>query len=257
MGRPFIDNDNCIGCYLCMEVCGVDAIYIANISIGVGNEEMLHKGYNIHIDDTKCIETGLCASVCDYWAIYTVHDDDPRLPPPKPGGGGGGGGGTPFPPPPPKKECTEHINRLQDQLSYVNQNYFGIEKLRNLSSDLGVVSDLKKLQEESIIKLIKSTGGVITPVDSNLITWGKIGKSIGKVGYLAVAFDAYDTIVAISDGNSDDVWLPLGKTLLGISAIVASGPMGLVFTGVSLGIAIYDSTKTDEENRKLEQCLTN
>ena len=64
---------------------------------------------------------------------------------------------------------------------------------------------------------------------------------MGKVAAVGTVLQGVSTIVAFSDGEiTNEDWTNLGLTLLGAAGFIP-GPIGLIATGISVGIAIYDS----------------
>jgi NAD-dependent dihydropyrimidine dehydrogenase PreA subunit len=62
--QPEINEDNCNGCQICVEICPMGAIKISNIDL---EREDDNKRYVI--DEERCIGCGLCASNCEQEAV--------------------------------------------------------------------------------------------------------------------------------------------------------------------------------------------
>jgi len=60
LGTPYVDQDKCRGCGVCLKHCGSDAIYI--------------EGRKAHIDADKCAGCGRCIGNCNFDAIRAVED---------------------------------------------------------------------------------------------------------------------------------------------------------------------------------------
>ncbi len=60
LGTPYVDQDKCRGCGVCLKHCGSDAIYI--------------EGKKAHIDADKCAGCGRCIGNCNFDAIRAVED---------------------------------------------------------------------------------------------------------------------------------------------------------------------------------------
>ncbi len=59
-GKPYVDQDACIGCGICAKICAHDAPQIANGKCG--------------IDHDKCVGCGRCIGVCPKDAVQPAHD---------------------------------------------------------------------------------------------------------------------------------------------------------------------------------------
>lgn len=102
---------------------------------------------------------------------------------------------------------------------------------------LGLADGIKSLNAAAIKSLVTSVGGEMTSDVHNIIKGAPLLSSIAAVG---TVIDGLDTVVAFSDGEiTNDDWIQLGQTIIGVASFIP-GPIGLIATGISVGMAIYD-----------------
>jgi len=162
---------------------------------------------------------------------YDPYDD---------GGGSGGGGGGSDPAPPADDAPTASTQDAVD-LANGDATQADMDQLTNKMSDaatvLGLTASAQGLKTDALADIVQRTTGA-TATDVRGLTVA--GKAYGIVG---VAFGAVDVYYGFSDGNisNSDILNAVGLGF-GVASLVASGPIGLAFGAVSLGIAIYSAT---------------
>lgn len=231
-----INFDSCIVCTQCEPECPDNAIRIAHGSIDVGDGPTHGNDY-LRIYPERCTLCGECANVCPTDALQFLERLIPPPPPPDDEGGGGGGGN-----PTPDKfkkfkdfyQSAQPIKRSQADEFFLNHN---VKSFENVVNAVGMANGVQSLNHTAINALITATGGV---AGSDVLDVVK-SSGLGKMAVVGVAYNVVKTVLVFSDGEiTGDDWKQLGTTLLGVAGF-ASGPVGWIATGVSLGISIFNA----------------
>jgi ferredoxin len=220
MARMKIDGDACIECGLCEYECPWGAIEMnASSYISVGDSPFMVNGVNVSINYIACVDDFSCMEVCPTGAIYKLE----TVPP-----GTGDGGGSTYDP--------RYFTIVARQLIYK----YSASKLKTNMEAIGLTAGIKTLNASAIRSLVTSLGGEISAETHTLL---KGGSFLTKVVAVGTVLEGLDTIVAFSDGEiTNEDWAKLGKLALsGLSFV--PGPIGLVATGINVGIAVYESQK--------------
>jgi uncharacterized Fe-S center protein len=64
-GKPFVDQDLCIGCGACVKICAHDAPSVVNRKAS--------------IDESKCVGCGRCIGICPKDAVVALQDQAPAI----------------------------------------------------------------------------------------------------------------------------------------------------------------------------------
>lgn len=210
-----VNSDLCTECTLCEPACDVNAIKVGRKYISGGwEQEYLYIGANIAINHIICHSCWECVDICPTGAISINGTTNSGS-----GNGSTEGGLPPF--------------VIQSQLFFSQYNN---SLLKQKMDALGLVNGIKGLNAVAVEKLVSSLGGELT-TEAKYILKGPLGK----VAAVGTVLQGVSTIVAFSDGEiTNEDWTNLGLTLLGAAGFIP-GPIGLIATGISVGIAIYDS----------------
>ncbi|UUC44591.1 ATP-binding protein [Flavobacterium cerinum] len=213
-----VNSDLCTECTLCEPVCDVNAIKVGRKYISGGwEQDYFYIGANIAINHIICHSCWECVEICPTGAISINGSTNP-------GFGNGNSDGLP---------------------SFVIQNYsfftqYNNSLLKEKMDGLELVNGIKGLNAVAVEKLVSSLGGELT-TDAKYI----LKDPLGKIAAVGTVLQGISTIVAFSDGEiTNEDWTNLGLTLLGAAGFIP-GPIGLIATGISVGIAIYDSQNTN------------
>jgi hypothetical protein len=127
---------------------------------------------------------------------------------------------------------------FQESLLVKVQNLFNTKTsdyFKTIAESMGLANGIQTLSHSAINSLITATGGQAVTQLAEIAS--KTG--LGKIAAVGVVFNGLNTIVAFSDGNiTTEDWYQLGDTLLNAASFIP-GPVGIVATGVSVGIAVF------------------
>jgi len=158
------------------------------------------------------------------WYNYGDPDD---------GGGGSGPGTNPSTP--------SYFGGTGEAIDIANGNATAAEanayydKFSDATAATGILAGVQGLKADALQALVKSTTGELGTVK----TLSAYGKAWGIVG---VAVGAVDLYYAFSDGDisNTDIINAVGVGL-GVVGLIASGPIGIIAGGISLGIGIWSA----------------
>jgi hypothetical protein len=126
----------------------------------------------------------------------------------------------------------------QESLLVEVQNLFNTKTsdyFKTIAESMGLANGIQTLSHSAINSLITATGGQAVTQLAEIAS--KTG--LGKIAAVGVVYNGLNTIVAFSDGNiTTEDWYQLGDTLLNAASFIP-GPVGIVATGVSVGIAVF------------------
>jgi ferredoxin len=71
---PWIDQESCTGCGICVEKCPVDAISLSVFSDTQSREQAAMNVETVAINMATCIRCGTCHDVCQYGSVR--HDSE-------------------------------------------------------------------------------------------------------------------------------------------------------------------------------------
>ena len=154
------------------------------------------------------------------------------------GGGGGGGGGTSTPSTPAYFGGTgDAVDIANGDATAAEANAY-YDKFSDATAALGILSGVQGLKADALQQLVKGTTGELGAVK----TLSAYGKAWGIVG---VAVGGVDLYYAFSDGDisNTDIINAIGVGL-GVVGIIASGPIGVIAGGISLGIGIWSAASS-------------
>lgn len=220
MSGIWVDNYACNACGVCEDTCMTGAlIYAPDGQISIGGQTYYNDGY-VRIDEFLCIYCGACEEACPEVAIKIEY-------PPEGGGFGGGEGGEeggwggdPF---------SVWVSSAQFLLTAKNAAYF-----KSILDAGSLAADIQSLNHSAITALVTATGGTI---ESNVL---QVSKSLSRIAAVSAVYNGLTTIVAFSDGDiTSDDWQQLGMTLLNVGGFIP-GPIGVICTGINVGMAIYN-----------------
>ena len=156
-----------------------------------------------------------------------------------PGGGGGGGGGATPPaddaPPATSQDAVDIAtgNGTQSDMDQLS------DAMSSVASTMGLLAGVKGLIGDALAEVIQHTTGALAS-DVRSITVA--GKSWGIV---SVALGGVDVFYGFADGSISNADLTNAVGLsFGVASLIASGPVGLAFGTVSLGIGIYSAANS-------------
>jgi len=110
------------------------------------------------------------------------------------------------------------------------------DDIGNVMNAAGLANGIQTLNHSAINQLVVATGG--EPITALKEVASKTG--LGKICAIGAVYDGIETIVAFTDGEiTNEDWESLGMTLLNTASFIP-GPIGLIATGISVGIAVYD-----------------
>ncbi len=227
-----INKDDCRTLDLCFEACPVSAIEMA-FTVNNGS---FTESFSI-IDQSKCISCGMCKNVCYVDAIkHSSENPDDPFEPYDPfiymGGDSSGGSGS-SPNEPWSNNYNDFKNKALDVL-----NKYNTSKFKNIVDNIGLADDIRALNMEKIAYLTKQVGGDVKQIRN----FAK-NSPLGKIAMVGTVFDGIDTVVAFTDGEiTTDDWIQAGTFMVGVATFIP-GPIGIVATGINIGIAVYNSKK--------------
>jgi len=111
------------------------------------------------------------------------------------------------------------------------------DKVNLAATALGITAGVQDLKATALTQLVESTTLSNATTVQNLTRYGKAWGIVG------VAVGGTQLYYAFSDGNiSNSDVIDAVSVGLGIVGLVASGPIGWIAGGVSLGLAVYNAT---------------
>jgi len=150
--------------------------------------------------------------------------------------GGGSSGGSPSTPSTPSYYggTAEGIDIANGDATAAEANAY-YNKFSDATTALGITAGVQGLKYDALGELVKATTGETGTIK----TLSRIGKAWGIVG---VAVGSVDLYYAFADGDvsNSDIINTVGFAF-GVVGLVASGPVGWIAGGISLGIAIYSA----------------
>lgn len=236
-----IAKELCDSTLACLKACPVDSIFMFL-------DQKRPDDSFMYIDSDTCIGCGQCEPECPNNAIFHIMQlpdqyknsilpnppgpDERRRPDENEGGGGGGRD-----PKPDKKPWSHDQDRFKNKAKEVLDKY-NTSKFKQAIDAAGIGDGIRSLSMEAMQTAIKNVGGELTK-DVKILSKA---SPLGKIAFIGTVFDGIDTYVAFTDGEiTNEDWVKAGTFVVGALGYVP-GPVGIVATGISLGIAVYNST---------------
>jgi len=162
--------------------------------------------------------------------------DDPFYDPYDDYGDGGSGGGDPAPPADeaPTFSLQQCIALANGEATQSNMNEL-CQTLSDVANILGLTASAQGLKTDALANIAENALG---SADSSVRALSNLGKGYGIVSVVSGGYNVY---LAFSDGDisNQDV---IDAVSLGFGVLsFASGPVGLAFGAISLGISIYST----------------